>query len=69
LVTDTWADVLRHHNFGRHDDFFTIGGNSLLASLVMYRLRGALGLDLDFTFIFDHSTVAELTAAIEACRA
>ncbi len=50
------------------DDFFTIGGNSLAATRLIFRLRDAFGVDLPLLTLYDEPTLAETAAAIDALR-
>jgi acyl-CoA synthetase (AMP-forming)/AMP-acid ligase II/acyl carrier protein len=62
-VLAAWRDVLGPDTDPR-EDFFALGGHSLAAAQVVARLRDALGVELPVSAVFDHPTVAELTAAI-----
>jgi amino acid adenylation domain-containing protein len=64
-VTAAWRDVLRRTPTGMEEDFFAIGGHSLLAARVTARLRSELGVALPHTLLFEHPTIAGLAAAIE----
>ncbi len=55
-----WSDALNQQDFGVRDNFFDLGGNSLLAMQVLSRLCEKLGVDLTMRTIFDAPTVAEL---------
>ncbi len=63
-VRDAWAAALGHGDFADDDQFFTVGGNSLMAIRVTTRLGSELGIRLPVRLLFEYQTVAELTAAV-----
>ncbi|MFF5391946.1 amino acid adenylation domain-containing protein [Streptomyces sp. NPDC013012] len=63
-VANAWREVLEVERVGAHDDFFALGGHSLLAGRITLRLRGTTGREVPVRALFDHSTVAELAAAL-----
>ena len=63
LVT-IWQEVLNVDQVGVHDDFFALGGDSLLGVQVLAR-AAAEGLELRTEQIFRHHTVAALAQALE----
>ncbi|MGH9971183.1 MAG: condensation domain-containing protein, partial [Pyrinomonadaceae bacterium] len=66
LVAGVWQQVLGLERVGIHDNFFDLGGHSLLATQVVTRLRDTLKVQIPLMLIFENSTVAGLTAALEA---
>ncbi len=62
-VMEAWSEVLGVE-VSASDDFFALGGDSLLATQVISRLRQVCGVRLHLRDIFDHPTVAELAGAI-----
>ncbi|KVV34097.1 hypothetical protein WK79_31870 [Burkholderia ubonensis] len=66
LVAAVFVDVLGVAHVGRAGHFFELGGHSLLATQVVARLRDDHGIDLRLRTIFDHPTVQDLAAAIDA---
>ena len=58
------ADLLRSAEVGRHDDFFGLGGDSVLAVQLAARARDA-GLELSPRMVFEYPAVAELAAAVD----
>jgi len=69
-VARTWATVLGIDRVGAHDDFFDLGGESLLAMQLITRLRAELGVSLSVRAFFDAGapTVAVLAGLIEESR-
>lgn len=68
-LAEIWSEVLKHDQFGLDDNFFAIGGHSMFATLVTYRMRDEWGLEFPLTLIFEHSTVRELATAVDEARA
>ncbi len=68
LIAEVWQDVLGLEKVSVDDDFFKMGGHSLLASQVMTRLRKALDLELPLNKLFETPTVADQAAYLETVR-
>ena len=64
-VAHVWEQVLEMHPIGPDDNFFDLGGHSLTAVQITARLRNSLGLELPVRRIFEHPTIAELSAHID----
>ena len=64
-VAGIWAEVLQVERVGRRDNFFALGGRSLLAVTVMERMRGQ-GLHADVRTFFRTQTLADLAASLGA---
>ena len=62
-----WSEVLGVDHVGVNDDFFDLGGDSLLATMVITRVRQLLQVDLPQQLFFD-STFAELARVVEAAQ-
>ncbi|HSL81570.1 MAG TPA: amino acid adenylation domain-containing protein, partial [Thermoanaerobaculia bacterium] len=60
-----WREVLGAAAPGRDDDFFELGGDSLLGLQVVARLRRELGLSLEVRTLFEHPTLAGLAHALD----
>jgi amino acid adenylation domain-containing protein len=54
---------------GVNDNFFFLGGHSLLGTQLIARLRDAFGVELSLRRVFDSPTAAELSAEIESLLA
>jgi acyl carrier protein len=59
------SECLRVAPVGVDDDFFELGGDSLIGTLLLSRIREASGVALELRAIFDAPTVAKLAEAIE----
>ena len=55
-----WADLLRLERVGRHDNFFDLGGHSLLLIEMQNKLRSAFERDLMIVEMFKYPTVSGL---------
>ncbi|MFE7032003.1 non-ribosomal peptide synthase/polyketide synthase, partial [Streptomyces sp. NPDC057621] len=63
-VAAAWADVLDTDEVGADDDFFALGGDSILAVRVVSRLRAAFGTEVSPRLLFTHSTLSALAAEL-----
>ena len=68
LLADIWAESLELSDIGRSDDFFNLGGDSLIGAVVAARVYSALGVELNLGEIADHSSLATLAAFIDERR-
>ncbi len=53
---------------GREDSFFALGGNSLSAARLMFRIREEFGVELPMAAFYEAPTLAACAAAIDAGR-
>ncbi|WP_139148577.1 condensation domain-containing protein, partial [Rhodococcus erythropolis] len=65
-MADAIADLLGLEQVGASDDFFELGGNSLIAAKLAGRLGAAFGTRVQVKTLFEASTVEALAARIEA---
>jgi acyl carrier protein len=59
------AELLRFDRVGVDENFFAIGGHSLLGTQMIARVRDAFGVELPLRAVFEAPTVARLSAEIE----
>ncbi|HKX31469.1 MAG TPA: amino acid adenylation domain-containing protein [Blastocatellia bacterium] len=65
ILAGIFSEVLRLDRTGRDDNFFEIGGHSLLAIRVISRVREAFGVELGVRSLFEHPTIQALARSIE----
>ena len=64
-VAYVWRNVLGVRRVGRKDDFFALGGRSLLLPRVRHRLEQELGVRLPLATLLERTTAAALALAAE----
>jgi amino acid adenylation domain-containing protein len=68
LVLAAMESVLSLPGLGVHDDFFAMGGHSLLAAKLTSRLNRELQLNLPLRTLFESPTAEKLALAVEQAR-
>ena len=66
MVLGVFRSVLHRADFGVFDNFFDLGGHSLMAARLILQLRAASGRDLPLRVLFERPTVATLAEAVDA---
>ncbi|WP_027341363.1 non-ribosomal peptide synthetase [Hamadaea tsunoensis] len=66
LVCDMWAEALGIDRVGVLDEFFELGGNSLLAMDLVSRTEAVAGLPLPYRVLLENPTVHEFATAVDA---
>ncbi|HEX5542761.1 MAG TPA: amino acid adenylation domain-containing protein [Micromonospora sp.] len=60
-----WAELLEARVTSPDDDFFALGGNSLLATRLTFLVADHFGINLPVRVLYDHHTLAALAAQID----
>ncbi|WP_435404969.1 amino acid adenylation domain-containing protein [Mycolicibacterium chitae] len=68
VVAKVFAEVLGLDQVGLDDDFFALGGDSLIAIRVTGRLQSALDMDVPVRYLFDAPTVGGLADYLDNHR-
>jgi amino acid adenylation domain-containing protein/non-ribosomal peptide synthase protein (TIGR01720 family) len=66
VLAEIWQQLLEIDQVGIHDDFFALGGHSLLSIRLIAAIRKKLGKEIALTNIFDAPTIAGLAASLSA---
>jgi acyl carrier protein len=66
-IAAIWSELLHVTPIGRNDDFFALGGHSLMAMEILTKIRSRLGVELPLTALFSDTgfTVTELAKRVE----
>jgi amino acid adenylation domain-containing protein len=65
-VAEIWRTVLREDQIAATDDFFDLGGNSLLAMQVIVRVRRRFGIEIPIRALFDNPTLGGFSKTVGA---
>ncbi|HEY6802289.1 MAG TPA: amino acid adenylation domain-containing protein [Pyrinomonadaceae bacterium] len=65
LLVKIWCEVLEVDQVSIDDNFFEVGGHSLLMAQVISRLRDSLQLEIPLRTLLSEPTIADLAEAIE----
>lgn len=65
-IYNLWVKILEEPNIGWDEDFFDLGGHSLIGAQMVNILKGKYQVDLEFEDIYEYATINHLAAFIEA---
>ncbi|WP_035896158.1 condensation domain-containing protein, partial [Legionella oakridgensis] len=65
VVCQLWQEALNVSPIGMEDDFFALGGHSILAMQVAYRLSRLLQRELSVADLFKYRTIGKLCGALK----
>lgn len=68
MLAGVWSHVLGIERIGIDDNFFDLGGHSLLVTRLLSRVRAAFDVDLPMRSLFEAPTVCLLARAIKSAR-
>jgi hypothetical protein len=68
-IAGIWREVFRRDRVGVGDNFFDMGGHSLMATQVISRVREQFRVTLDMRVLFDQPTIEGMAEAVLASQA
>ena len=65
LLASIWNEAFDSDGVGRDDDFFDLGGDSLVAAVVSARIASQREIEVSFADFVDHPTLREMAAFVD----
>ncbi len=65
IMFNIWSVILKTRSFTKTDNFFNIGGNSILAILVTSKIRSVFNIELGLRRFFESPIITDLAEAID----
>ncbi|MBJ6360366.1 amino acid adenylation domain-containing protein [Paenibacillus sp. MAHUQ-46] len=67
-AVDIWRNLLENPAVGVLDNFFEVGGNSLLATQVVSQAKARFGCDIPLRYLFEYPVLADWAAQIDGIK-
>lgn len=68
ILVSIWKEVLETDQVCVTDDFFSLGGNSLIATQILSRIEDQFGIEMSFQDLFDVTNIKELAVRVETAQ-
>jgi amino acid adenylation domain-containing protein len=68
-LVQLWGEILRLSDVSVEENFFELGGDSLLATKLLARIRATFNIKLPLRVVFENLTIATMAEAIEQYQA
>jgi acyl carrier protein len=65
IIASVLAELLEIDDVGLDQNFFLLGGHSMLGAQLIVRLEKLFDVEITLRYLFDHPTVAGITAEVE----
>lgn len=65
-LAEIWSELLEQADIGPEDDFFELGGDSLLAVWLMEEIAERTGRELPMSLLLEGATIRHLASAVDA---
>lgn len=64
-IASAWQELFHIDRIGRSDNFFALGGDSVIAAQVIERVSARFAVEMHIVSVFEHPTVRELAEAVD----
>jgi acyl transferase domain-containing protein/SAM-dependent methyltransferase/acyl carrier protein len=64
-LVEIWQELLGTAGIGINDDFFQLGGDSLIGTQLTTRIKASFGVKLPIRCVYDHPTIRSMSEAVE----
>ena len=64
VLASLWIELLKRPTIGRQDDFFRLGGHSILATQLFARIQELLGVKIRLRSLFEERTLQAIAVSI-----
>ena len=64
LLSEIWKQLLETNSVRNHDNFFSLGGHSLVATRLASRIRNTFGVEIPLRLVFDKPTLEQMASVI-----
>ena len=65
VLAAIWSEVFDLHEVGGADDFFDLGGDSLIAAVIAAKIEASLGVAFDLAAFVEYPTVRQMSLAVD----
>jgi amino acid adenylation domain-containing protein len=67
-LASIWEDLLKVERVGRHDNFFALGGHSLLVTQLVARIEQAIGVKIGIRVVFESAQLSLLATQVRCLQ-
>jgi polyketide synthase PksJ len=67
-LAEIWSEILSIERLGINDNFFELGGDSLKVTQLLSRIRSTIGIEMEYSDIFEYPTIKKLAMNIESAK-
>lgn len=64
-IAEVWKEMFELDQVAEDANFFDLGGDSLMATVMAFRIEALLGRPIATSLIFDHPTIKDLILALD----